>query len=197
MEQQRTFPPGENVSLSKRIIACWLVPDNPPESCDLLIALSYGLDKNADLTPMTKAVVDKAVELWQKNPRAKIIMSTGDNQRLGVSNARKMAEYAQGRGVAQENIIEEARSKNTYENVKYSVGIAQKLGAKKPALVAYDLHMRRALLTFRKLKIPIGHISAVSERTVVGAGKYWQLNRLTMLVYELLATIYSHLRNWV
>ena len=76
----------------------WIIPDNPPPNPDCFIILSYALKDKSTPTRPTRALIEFAAKLQQKFPNAKIIMSTGDNQKLGVSNAAVMAAYARSRG---------------------------------------------------------------------------------------------------
>ena len=77
-------------------------------------------------------------------------MSTGDNQGLGIPNSRVMAEYAVSLGLPRENVIEEDRSRNTYENLLYSMQIIKERNLGQPTLVTLDLYTRRAVATAQK-----------------------------------------------
>lgn len=57
------------------------------------------------------------------------------NQGLGIPNSKVMATYAMRLGLPHENVIEEDRSKNTYQNLLYSMEIVKRLDLKQPTLV--------------------------------------------------------------
>src|SRR5574342_867920 len=98
----------------------WTIEDNPPTHPGCFVIPSYAL-KDASLpTRPTRAQIELAFVWWKRFPQARLIMSTGDNQRLGIPNSRVMAEYAVSLGLPPGNVIEEDRSRNTYENLRYS-----------------------------------------------------------------------------
>ena len=69
----------------------WLVPDNPPTRPECFVVPSYAL-RNADRpTRPTRSSLELAAEWWRRFPDALIIVSTGDNQRLGVTNVSFVA----------------------------------------------------------------------------------------------------------
>lgn len=156
-----------------------------------IVAISYALDTQARLTPPTQAVMDRAIAVWRADPMAWLIASTGDNQRLGVTNARAMAEYASLQGVPRERLLEEDRSSNTWQNLAYSWGLARAHGADHLILVCYDLHARRCALVARKQAIPHRIVTATSSRTGRAARKPWFDSRASIAVYEALATVYG------
>jgi uncharacterized SAM-binding protein YcdF (DUF218 family) len=126
-------------------------------------------------------------------------MSTGDNQWLGVTNAAVMADYALKLGIPRENIVEEDRSLNTSENLRYSMEIIEREGLEQPTLVTLDLYTRRAVATARKLGwTDFGWLSAFARGEPAYGYKALQTySRLTIFCYEVLAMAYSQLKGWV
>ena len=126
-------------------------------------------------------------------------MSTGDNQRLGITNARVMAEYAAKLGVPRQNIIEEDRSRNTYENLLYSLEIIKAERLSQPTLVTLDLYTRRAVATARKMGwTDFYWVSAFSEGQPAYGYKWLQTHsRFTIFCYEIFATLYSKIVGWI
>jgi len=177
----------------------WTIADNPPSHPDCFVIPSYALKDRFLPTQPTRAQIELAYEWWQKFPGAKLIMSTGDNQRLGVTNARVMADYAAKLGVPQHNLIEEDRSRNTYENLVYSMDIVQAEGLKQPTLVTLDLYTRRAVATARKLGWRDFYwLSAFSEGQPAFGYKWLQTySRTTILCYEVGAMLYSKVVGWI
>ncbi len=100
----------------------WTIPDNPPSNPDCFVIPSYALKDHATPTKPTKAQIELAADWWKRFPNSSLIMCTGDNQRLGLSNASVMADYAVELGVPPANVIEEDQSLNTYENLYYAMG---------------------------------------------------------------------------
>jgi len=176
----------------------WAIPDHPPSRPDCLVIPSYALRDRSSPTQPTRAQIELAYEWWQRFPHAKLIMSTGDNQGLGVSNASVMAEYAVSLGIPRHNLIEEDRSLTTYENLLYSMQIIQAEGLKQPTLVTLDLYTRRAVATARKLGwTDFYWLSAFSKGQPAYGYKWLQTHsRLTIFCYELGAMIYSKIVGW-
>ncbi len=156
-----------------------------------IVAISYALDAQARLTPPTQAVMDQAIALWRADPTAWLIPSTGDNQRLGVTNAHVMAEYAVAHSVPRERILEEDASSNTWQNLAYSWRLARVQGADRLVVVCYDLHARRCGLVARKQAIPHCIVTATARDTGRAARKPWFGSRASIAVYETLATVYG------
>jgi len=176
----------------------WTIPDHPPSRPDCLLIPSYALrDRSLPTTP-TRSQIELAYEWWKRFPHAKLIMSTGDNQGLGISNASVMAEYAMGLGIPRQNLIEEDRSLNTNQNLSYSMEIIQEEQLNQPTLITLDLYTRRAVATARKLGwTDFYWLSAFSKGQPAYGYKWIQTySRLTIFCYEVGAMAYSKLVGW-
>ena len=179
-------------------MSIWTIPDNPPPHPGCFIIPSYALVDGQTPTRPTRAQIKHACEWRKRFPEAKIIMSTGDNQRLGVPNSRIMVEYAIGLRVSRESLIEEDRSLNTYENLLYSMEIVRRLGLRQPTLVTLDLYTRRAVATARKLGwTDFYWLSVYSPGEPAHGWKFLQTySRLTIFCYEVGAMMYSKMVGW-
>ncbi len=177
----------------------WTVEDNPPTEPGCFVIPSYAL-KNASLpTRPTRAQIELAFEWWKRFPRSKLIMSTGDNQHLGITNASVMADYAVSLGLPRESVIEEDRSLNTYQNLLYSMELikARKLG--RPTLVTLDLYTPRAVATAQRLGWHDFHWLSVFSEGEPAYGYKWiqTYSRTTLFCYEAGAMAFSKLVGWV
>jgi hypothetical protein len=177
----------------------WLIPDHPPAAPDAFVIPSYALKDRTLPTKPTIAQIELACQWWRKFPHTKLIMSTGDNQKLGVSNSRVMVEYATRLGVPRENLIEEDRSRNTRENLRYSMDIIEAEHFQQPTLVTLDLYTRRAVATAKRLGWKDFHwLSVYSEGEPAYGSKRWQtFSRGTIFAYELVAMLFSKIAGWV
>ena len=177
----------------------WLIPNNPPSNPECFIVPSYALKDRSTPTKPTRAQIELACKWWNRFPQAKIIVSTGDNQGLGVPNSKVMADYAIKLGIPSEIIIEEDRSMNTYENLLYSIEIINVEQFKQPTLVTLDLYTRRAVATANKLGWKDFYwLSAYSEGEPAHGWKWIQTySRTTILCYEIAAMVYSKLVGWI
>jgi len=185
--------------MGKMIQRFWMIDDSPPSNPGCFVIPSYALKDSSLPTKPTRAEIELAFEWWKKFPAAKLIMSTGDNQGLGITNSRVMAEYAVSLGLPRESVIEEDRSRNTYENLLYSMQIieAQKLGP--PTLVTLDLYTRRAVATARKMDWKDFHWLSVFSAGEPAYGYKWiqTHSRATIFCYEVGAMIFSKIVGWV
>ncbi len=176
----------------------WTIQDRPPTQPGCFVIPSYAL-KNATLpTRPTRAEIELAFEWWKKFPDSKLIMSTGDNQRLGLPNSRVMANYAVSLGVPRQNVIEEDRSWNTYTNLMYSMQIIRNQNLGQPTLITLDLYTRRAVATARKMGWQDFHwLSVFSEGEPAYGYKWLQTySRGTIFCYEVGALIFSKIVGW-
>lgn len=177
----------------------WDILDNPPSHPDCFIIPSYALKDRRTPTRPTIAQIELAIAWWKKFPQSKMIMSTGDNQALGVTNARVMVEYAMHHGVPRENLIEEDRSRNTWENLRCSMEIIQRERLRQPTLVTLDLYTRRAVATAKKLGWKDFYWLSVFSKgePAYGYKRFQTYSRLTIFCYELIAMVYSKMMGWV
>jgi uncharacterized SAM-binding protein YcdF (DUF218 family) len=177
----------------------WIIPDHPPSDPDCFVIPSYALKDRSTPTRPTIAQIQLAAEWWERFPRACLIMCTGDNQRLGVTNASVMAAYAVRRGIPAANVIEEDQSLNTYENLFYARQIIQQRNFRQPTLVTLDLYARRAVATARKMGWKDFYwLSVYSSGEPAYGYKWFQTHsRFTLYAYEVLAMVYSKIVGWV
>lgn len=94
----------------------------------------------------------EAVRLYQdclaSGKPCTLIISGGDPQGLGVSEAAVYGKAATGIGVRKADIILEARSLNTFQNAEFTSAITRSRAFDRTILVTSSLHMERSLLYF-------------------------------------------------
>jgi hypothetical protein len=181
-----------------RFTRFWTIPDNPPVNPGCFIIPSYALkDARLPIKP-TRAQIDLACSWWTRFPEAKLIMCAGDNQGLGKTNARVMAEYAASKGIPMDNIIEEGRSLNTWQNLLYSTEIINERHLSRPTIVALDLYTRRVVAAAKKQKWKeFWWISAFSRgEAAYGIKTFQTWSRASIFCYELMAMAYSKIVGW-
>lgn len=176
----------------------WIIADNAPSNPGCFVIPSYALKDRSLPTKPTRAQIELAYEWWREFPDAYLIMSSGDNQRLGVTNAQVMADCAVGLGVPRKKIIQEDRSLNTYENLSYCLEIIEERGLKQPTLLTLDLYTRRAVATARKQGwTDFYWLSTFSEGEPAYGYKWLQTrSRFAIFWYEVLAFVYSKVVGW-
>ncbi len=184
--------------MSLSLANLWRIPDHPPTQPGCFVVLSYALKDCSLPTEPTRAEIELAAQWWRRFPNAKVILSTGDNQRLGVTNASVMADYAASLGVPRASLIEEDRSLNTLENLACSWEIVKAHGITQPTLVTLDLYTRRAVAIARKQGWRDFYwLSAYARGEPAHGIKRWQTrSRATIFLYELLAYAYGIAAGW-
>ena len=190
---------GDNIPMRLPFEKSWTIPDNPPTDPGCFVIPSYALKDRSAPTRPTAAQIELAADWQHKFPNASLIMCTGDNQRLGVTNASVMAAYAVQIGVPRDKVIEEDQSLNTWENLSYAWEIIRERGFRQPTLVTLDLYTRRAVATARKIGWQDFYWLSVYSSGEPAYGWKWVQthSRLTLYVYELLAMVYSRMVGWV
>lgn len=132
------------------------------DEIDYLIVLGAGL-KGDKLTPLLKSRVDKAVEYYNKNKHAKIVVSGGQGMDEIVSEAYAMGQYLLSIGVLQEDIILEDKSTTTYENLLFSKKlIMENTNKENPSIyfTTSNYHVLRGALYAKKVGIDAEGIGA-------------------------------------
>lgn len=92
---------------------------------DYVIILGSKIRKDGTLTPILQARVDKAIEFAKEqkeksNKRIVFVPSGGNGEDEIIAEAEAMKNYLIEKGISLENIIVEDKSKNTYQNLKFS-----------------------------------------------------------------------------
>ena len=176
----------------------WTIDDHPPVQPGCFVVPSYALKDNVTPTRPTRAALEVAASWHRRFPSAPILVATGDNQRLGVSNASVMAAYLAVHGVPRSQIIEEDQSLNTFENLTNCGRIIEEGGFEEPTLVTLDLYTRRAVAVARQLGWEDVRWISVSAGGEPAAGWKWLQthSRATIFLYEVAAMVYCRLKGW-
>lgn len=98
---------------------CLFLPRNP--QCDFVIVHGAGLLHGTDVSPLLAARLDKGIAVFRKSGAGtKIIVSGGQGGDEKVTEASAMKSYLLAKGIPEEDIISEDRSRTTWENIGYS-----------------------------------------------------------------------------
>lgn len=116
-----------------------------------LVVLGAGL-MGDQVTPLLASRIDKAIAIYRKRPGCKLIMSGGQGPDELVAEARAMADYAIEQGVPESDILLEDQSKNTQENIRFSVQLMPE--GSRFAVVTNYYHLFRALNFARLEGVP-------------------------------------------
>jgi uncharacterized SAM-binding protein YcdF (DUF218 family) len=157
--------------------------------------------------PSVNDAADRLLEgarLAQLHPEAKLLFTGGDANPWGdvrIAEARFAAENLRAMGIAEDRILLESRSRNTYENMIYSREIAAPKPGENWILVTSALHMPRSVGIFRAggwpvIPWPCNYLS--------GGPTDWSSQDLPILrllflgrtMHEATGLIYYRLRGW-
>ena len=131
----------------------------PEPDKDFLIILGCGIRKDGTPTPLLRGRVDRAIRFYeqQKERTGKeliFIPSGGQGADEVVAESTAMKNYLLERGIPERLIVEENRSTSTYENMKFSKQIIQRLDPNgSVAFATTNYHVFRSGLFARRVKM--------------------------------------------
>ncbi len=131
----------------------------PEKNIDFLIILGCGLKKDGTPTPLLRGRVERAVAFYEKQKSLTgkdliFITSGGKGDDEIISESAAMKRCLIDCGVHEKNIIEEDRSKNTFENMKFSKEKIQKINPEgKIAFSTTNYHVFRSGIFARRVKM--------------------------------------------
>jgi uncharacterized SAM-binding protein YcdF (DUF218 family) len=91
----------------------------------------------------------------QKRNNIPIIISHGQIRTNEIWKADVIERYLLELGVQKNRILKEKKSRNTFENAKFSREICIQSGFKNPIIVTSAFHLKRSILSFKKLKMEV------------------------------------------
>ncbi|MFD1900180.1 YdcF family protein [Enterococcus termitis] len=105
--------------------------NQPRYNQDFIIILGSGLIDGKTVPPLLGNRIDKAIQFYQAQKSAtqmppKLIMSGGKGDDEHLAEGAAMKAYALEKGIPEQDILVEANSKNTLENMKFSKEIIEK-----------------------------------------------------------------------
>ena len=175
----------ECILIGTIIIALKAVKQKVNYNKDYLIILGCQIKKDGTLTPLLKGRVDRAIsfrneQLKETGKDLIFIPSGGQGEDEIISEAEAMKNYLLTQGISEKNILIENKSKNTYENIKFS----NKLINSKDANICFsttNYHVLRAglIATSQGLKL-----EGIGSKTKL----YFWINAF---IREFVGTLYS------
>ncbi len=135
---------------------------------DAVVVLGAGI-RGERPTRMLIGRLDRCVEYMQKNPNAVVVLSGGQGRGEDIPEAEAMARYLISKGVNPAKLIQDDKSKDTYENLVNTRAILDSCFNGKSytlACITNDFHLYRSLR--------IGRLQGV-DMTCYGAPVPWYL----------------------
>jgi len=131
---------------------------------DYLIVLGAGIRGESPSLALINRM-DSALAYANKYRQVKLILSGGQGLEETISEAEAMKRYFIGKGISEDRLIIEDKSKSTIENFSNSLNLLDSLGVKKPVKIMIEtnnFHMFRAKFIAKRLGfIPYGEPSAI------------------------------------
>lgn len=115
----------------------------PLHTADLIMVFGAHVQANGQLNRCLAARVQQAVQLYHAGYAPYLLMSGGINPEDGLSEADTMQRLAIQAGVPANRILRERASRNTYENLKLSQPLIQRIHAKQVIMVSDWFHLPR------------------------------------------------------
>ena len=152
---------------------------------DVAIILGAGV-RGEKVGPTLAQRLDEAVEYYNKNPKASLIVSGGRGSQENITEALAMERYLIAKGVPAERIIKEEKSATTYENFLYSNELLKQEFPQGCSIVfiTSDFHVYRAEKIARSRGIAVRYIGVSTAwynvpvnymREILAIIKFWLL----------------------
>ena len=130
---------------------------------DILVVLGAGLYGSTP-SPMLKSRLARAFDYLEKHPGAVAVLSGGQGDNEDMAESRAMALYLEERGIDPRRLYTESRSRNTAQNIKFSMELIKEEGLSGTiAVVSSDFHLYRAKKIFERYGINALALSASSD----------------------------------
>jgi uncharacterized SAM-binding protein YcdF (DUF218 family) len=130
------------------ILTCkmYKAQENKPSDTELIIVLGCKV-KGERPTRMLRRRLDTAYEAMQEHPDALVVLSGGKGSDEKISEAEAMYRYLVDKGADKSRLIKEDKSTSTFENIKFSFEITDKMGCGRDITIVTDgFHQYRASL---------------------------------------------------
>ena len=120
-----------------------------PQRSDAIVVFAGGVGETGQAQGGAQERIGKAVALYREGVAPRLIISSGFV--FTLREAEVMKAIAVDQGVPADAIVLEERAANTYQNVAFTNRILDQHRWRRIALVSSPYHMRRAVLTWRKV----------------------------------------------
>lgn len=131
---------------------------------DCLIVLGARVRPDGSLSQTLQNRCAAAAQAWRRGAAGVVIVCGGRGRDEPVAEATAMAACLRGMGIPDATVLEEGKSVNTIENLRYAKAIMDGFGLRSAAVVTSDYHLTRALWIARDLGLPARGISAHGPR---------------------------------
>jgi uncharacterized SAM-binding protein YcdF (DUF218 family) len=134
----------------------------PQQNATSMIILGAKL-KGDQLSLTLKSRMDAALIYLQKNPSTQVVVSGGQGSDELVPEADAMKDYLIMHQINPERIQVEAKSTNTFENIKFSKSL---LRGDRILIVSNDFHLLRAKMIAKRQGLIVDTLPAPTPKSV-------------------------------
>ncbi|HJU41685.1 MAG TPA: ElyC/SanA/YdcF family protein [Vicinamibacterales bacterium] len=160
-----------------------------PRRSDAIVVFAGGVGETGEAQGGAQERIGKAVALYHEGVASRLIISSGFV--FTLREAEVMKAIAVSNGVPADAILLEERAANTYENVAFTNRILQERNWRRIALVSSPYHMRRAVLTWRKVAPQVEVVATPPEASLFYAhSRGASLEQIRGLLQEYAAIVY-------
>ncbi|MGH9219299.1 MAG: YdcF family protein, partial [Vicinamibacterales bacterium] len=167
-----------------------------PRSADAIVVFAGGAGESGQAGGGYQERVKQAVDLYAGGYASHMIFSTGFV--FAFAEGEIMRSLAEANGVPPEAIVLETEARNTFENVARSREILIEKGWRRVLLVSSPYHMRRAVLTWRKVAPEIEVVATpVPNSQFYAHRRGATLEQIRGLLQEYVAIAWYWWRGWI
>jgi uncharacterized SAM-binding protein YcdF (DUF218 family)/glycosyltransferase involved in cell wall biosynthesis len=168
----------------------------PPAPADAIAVFAGGVGESGKAGGGFQERVTQAIGLYRQGMAPRLIFSSGFV--FTLREAEVMKAVAVANGIPPEAIVLEEQAANTYQNVEYTRRILNEHGWKRILLVSSPYHMRRALLTWKKVAPEITVIATPAlESQFYTHERGASLEQIRGILHEYAALINYWWRGWI
>ena len=138
---------------------------------DAILLLGVELSKDDQPTDELIARVDAAAMAYTKGLAKTVVVCGGELPGHDACEADVMAQLLMVRGVPSGAIIKENQSQNTMENMRFAAKLLDGARGKRVLVVTSDYHLRRSLMTARRVGFRAKGLAAALEHDAAWKAK--------------------------
>ena len=131
---------------------------------DVVIVLGAGVNREMVSRPLAHRLY-AAIDYWEENPNAYIIVCGGLGNRATITEAEAMSRFLVARGIPQEKILLEEMSTSTYENLVFAKEILEEHfpDGFRAVVITNDFHIYRATQMARGIGLDVSRVGAHTD----------------------------------
>ncbi len=167
---------------------------------EIIIVLGGGVNEDGSLTDQSKERVDRALQIFRKNPARYLLVSSKYSFAINFvprkTEAKAMRDYAFSSGVPSKKVILEDRSVDTTGNMLFAEEIIRRMhGVRSLILVTSSYHMQRSRYLFEKFFGKRFRVSFVSSKSRLSNEKLKLRKKSEKETLDLIKRFYRDVKN--